>query len=172
MPPSKSFTRDQVIDAAFELVRKKGLAALSARSVAKSLKTSTSPIYGYFRRMDLVRREITVRAVSLLYEYQTRRKSGEPFFDMGLGYIEFAKKEKKLFFEVLMGDLPKMLDGEEARFDPLAVMKRDPDLAGLSDAKLERILLKMWVFVPWPCLAYAEQQARQFIGCANRGTAS
>ena len=46
-----------------------------------------------------------------------------------------------------MGDLPKMLDGEEARFDPLAVMKRDPDLAGLSDAKLERILLKMWVFV-------------------------
>ena len=99
MPPSKSFTRDQVIDAAFELVRKKGLAALSARSVAKSLKTSTSPIYGYFRRMDLVRREITVRAVSLLYEYQTRRKSGEPFFDMGLGYIGSRKRKKNFFLK-------------------------------------------------------------------------
>ena len=148
MPPSKAFTRDQVIDAAFELVRRKGLSALSARNVAKKLKTSTSPIYGYFRKMDLVKHEIIVRAMLLLHEYQVKPRSDDAFYDMGLGYIEFARKEKNLFFEVLAGDLTSEFeDAAGTQLDQLAVMKKNRDLAGLTDSELERLLLKMWIFV-------------------------
>jgi len=148
MPPSKAFTRDQVIDAAFELVRRKGLAALSARNVAKKLKTSTSPIYGYFRKMDLVKREIVMRAMQLMHEYQIKPRSDDVFYDMGLGYIEFARKEKKLFFEVLAGDLTcEFEDVAGTQNDQLALMKKNQELAGLSDRELERLLLKMWIFV-------------------------
>jgi AcrR family transcriptional regulator len=148
MPPPKSVTRDQVIEAAFALVRAKGLSALSARNMAKRLRTSTSPIYGYFRKMDLLRREVVIRALELLHNYQTKKRSGEPFFDMGLGYIEFARKEKRLFFEVLASDLHKLLpDNVQVGSDPLELMRSDPSLAGLSDAALGDLLMKMWIFV-------------------------
>lgn len=148
MPPLKTVTRTQIVDAAFSLVRGKGIAALSARSVAKKLRTSTSPIYGYFRTMDLLRREIFIRALELLHEYQAKPRSGEPFFDMGLGYIDYARSEKRLFFEVLGSDFQKLLpDNTPAGADPLSLMRRDPSLAGLSDGALEGLLLKMWIFV-------------------------
>jgi AcrR family transcriptional regulator len=148
MPPLKTVTRTQIIDAAFSLVRAKGIAALTARSVAKKLRTSTSPIYGYFRTMDLLRRELFIRALDLLHQYQAMTRTGEPFFDMGLGYIEYARSEKRLFFEVLGSDLQKLLpDNTPVGPDPLSLMRRDPVLAGLSDKALEGLLLKMWIFV-------------------------
>lgn len=148
MPPSKTLTREQVINAAFTLVRAKGLGALSARNVAKKLKTSTSPIYGYFRNMDQVKREMAAKAMQLLREYQTKRRTTEPFFDMGLGYIEFAGKEKKLFFEVLADKsiLPCANDKKWGS-EMIAIMKSDPSLTGLSDDLLLDLLLKMWIFV-------------------------
>jgi len=124
------------------------MSALSARSVAKKLRTSTSPIYGYFRKMDLLRREIVVRAIGLLHDFQAETRTGEPFFDMGLGYIEFARRERRLFFEVLAGNPHKLLGAEaQIGLDPLELMKRDPTLAGLSDVALGDLLMKMWIFV-------------------------
>jgi AcrR family transcriptional regulator len=148
MPPSKTVTRKQVVEVAFALVRARGLSALSARNVARKLRTSTSPIYGYFRKMDLLRREVFIRALKLLHDYQTQKRSGEPFFDMGLGYIEFARKEKRLFFEVLASDLYRLLpDNTQVGADPLDLMRSDPSLAGLSDTALGDLLMKMWIFV-------------------------
>jgi AcrR family transcriptional regulator len=147
MPPLKTVTREQVIDAAFALVRARGLAALTARNVATRLHTSTSPIYGYFRKMDLLRREIIIRALDLLHRYQVKPRSGEPFMDMGLGYIDFARREKRLFFEVLASDLHKLLpDQTQAGADPIELMRSDRSLAGLSDATLGDLLMKMWIF--------------------------
>ena len=48
MPPTVQFTREEVIDAAFEIVRHQGLEKLSARLVAGALKSSTTPIYSLF----------------------------------------------------------------------------------------------------------------------------
>lgn len=48
MPPSKTFSREGIIDAAFALVRAKGLAALSMRNVA-----ARSPFY-FFNAQSIV----------------------------------------------------------------------------------------------------------------------
>ena len=60
MPPQKTFSREEVIEAAFALVRKHGVRALSARKVASRLHTSTSPIYGHFKSMKKLKQEIIV----------------------------------------------------------------------------------------------------------------
>ena len=148
MPPKKTCTREEVVTAAFALVRAHGLAALSARNVARRLKTSTSPIYGHFRKMSMLRDQIVLRAMDLLRSYQTRKRTGEPFFDMGLGYIEFARSEERLFFE-LFSKADRSAAPREHQFgsDLLPVMKTDPVLRGFSEDQLRNVLLKMWIFV-------------------------
>ena len=51
MPPVEKFSREKVISAAFELVRKHGMGKLSARSVAHRLGSSTAPVYNHFSSM-------------------------------------------------------------------------------------------------------------------------
>ena len=48
MPPKPKFTREQLVDAAFELVREQGVDALVARELAKRLNTTTTPIFTFF----------------------------------------------------------------------------------------------------------------------------
>ena len=45
MPPKARITKEQVIDAAVEIVRTKGEDALTAKSLAGALKCSTQPIF-------------------------------------------------------------------------------------------------------------------------------
>ena len=52
MPPKPKFTKDEIINAAFEIVRTRGEHALTAREVGKYLKTSSSPIFTVFNDME------------------------------------------------------------------------------------------------------------------------
>jgi AcrR family transcriptional regulator len=51
MPPKQSITREMIIDAAFSLVREKGISSLLVRGIAKKLHCSTQPVYSCFSNM-------------------------------------------------------------------------------------------------------------------------
>ncbi len=69
MPADTKISREDIIDAAFEIVRKGGWAQLSARSIAKRLKSSTMPIYSQFKTMEMLEDEVVKKAVTLQAEY-------------------------------------------------------------------------------------------------------
>jgi len=148
MPKQKNLTREQILEAAFELVRVEGVSGLTARALAKALGTSTSPIFGHFSSMAEMLPHLKARAEAKLREYQTTTRTGEPFLDMGLGYIDFARREPRLFWE-LLGNAGRANECEGREFGKthLAAMRKDPRLAGLDDGALFSILLKMWIFV-------------------------
>ena len=50
MPPKPKYTRNEVAIAAFNIIKKDGLSALTARELGKSLGTSVSPIFTTFPR--------------------------------------------------------------------------------------------------------------------------
>ena len=52
MPAVRKVSKAQIIDAAVEVLRDDGFAAINARSVAKKLGCSTQPIYFSFKNMD------------------------------------------------------------------------------------------------------------------------
>lgn len=147
MPPKNKYQKEDIIKAAFEIFRKHGLEKVSARSIAKKLKTSTSPIFAYFKNMNQFNNEFIKMTADLLYQYQTTPITREPFLDMGIGYIKFAKKEKILFQAM---SKTKHISFEESNSNKnrlLEAMKKDPTLVGLNENSLELILLKMWIFV-------------------------
>lgn len=52
MPAVRKVSKEQIIDAAVEVLRDDGFSAITARSVAKKLGCSTQPIYFSFKNMD------------------------------------------------------------------------------------------------------------------------
>lgn len=97
MPRKSLFTKDLFIEAAFSIVRDKGADKLSARSLARELKCSTMPVYSYLKSMRTLASDLEEKAIDLMLTYQTTPRTGQAFFDMGLGYVIFARNEKNLF---------------------------------------------------------------------------
>jgi AcrR family transcriptional regulator len=103
MPRKTQFTAEDVILAAFELIRKKGLPGLSAPAVAAELGSSTMPIYSHFKNMLALEDEIVKRAWKWVKKYQGRRYTGDVWIDQAIGYIRFAREENNLFRCLLDG---------------------------------------------------------------------
>jgi AcrR family transcriptional regulator len=97
MPPKTKFSSEDIIETAFSVVRKQGVNALSTRSIAKGLNSSTMPVYSYLKSKKNLEEEVVKKAFELLFNYQTTPRTGDIFLDMGVGYVLFAKEEKYLF---------------------------------------------------------------------------
>ncbi len=97
MPPKQRFNADDIIDAAFNVVRQNGWEGLSARSIAKELGSSTRPIYSYMNSMKNLEEEVVKKALALYYEYLSSEITDDKWLNQAVGYVRFAIEEKQLF---------------------------------------------------------------------------
>lgn len=148
-PREKEFKKQDIVNAAFEVVRKQGREKLSARTIAQVLNSSTMPIYSYMKSMKKLEREIEHKASDLLFEYQTVCRTGRPFLDTGIGYVIFAKEEKNLFKYMFMTERSSLPDQpNDNDLDTIVeIMHEDSTLEGLDREKMRAVLEKMWIFV-------------------------
>ena len=147
MPSKNLFSRQEIVSAAVETVRKNGYAALTARSLAASLGCSSKPIFGAFENMDEVRDEVMSAAYNLYSEMMQREtESGNyPYYKAtGMAYIRFAKEEKELFKLLFMRDRT----GEKIDDKPdEEIVKAICNATGLSEKKAGLFHLENWVYV-------------------------
>ena len=66
MPAVRKVSKEQIIDAAVEVLRDDGFSAINARSVAKKLGCSTQPIYFSFKNMDELKTALPKQAIELV----------------------------------------------------------------------------------------------------------
>lgn len=105
MPPKAKFTKDEIISAAFEIVRRRGMEVLTARSLADTLNSSPRPIFTVFAGMDEIVSEVIFKAKALYAEYVRRGLTCVPQFKgVGMQYILFAIQEPKLFQLMFMNE--------------------------------------------------------------------
>ena len=97
MAPKPQFTRNDIIDASFTVVRRTGWEGLSARTVANELKASTRPIYDHLKSMQKIEEEVYKKALAFFVDYISQERTGDKWLDQALGYVLFANKEKHLF---------------------------------------------------------------------------
>ena len=98
MAPRNKFSRDEMIEKAVQVVRKQGIGALTAKSLANELGVSTQPVFTCFHTIEEVRREV-VNAAKLLYDDYVKEGlcNDIPFLGFGMHYIRFAKEEPELY---------------------------------------------------------------------------
>lgn len=149
MPRKNRFTREEIISAALELTRSRGSAAVTARSLAKALGSSSKPIFGLFENMDEVQQEVQKAAFAI---YQKRiadaMASGEfpPFKASGMAYIRFAREERELFRLLFMRDRShETIGSQDEEIRPLlALIQKN---VGVGEAEARQLHLELWVFV-------------------------
>ncbi len=102
MPAVKKVSREEIVEAALEVVRDGGFSAVNARSVAKKLGCSTQPIYFSFRNMDELKAALIERAAQM-HEQRVRDSlrahegNDSRYSSYGMGFVQFAAEEKQLF---------------------------------------------------------------------------
>ena len=98
MPPKVKFQRDEIVRAALNIARTKGLDAVTAREVAGELRVSVGPIFTWFETMEQLREEVCAQAMELYRAYIRRGLAGPiPFLGVGQQYIRFAREEPELY---------------------------------------------------------------------------
>ena len=98
MAPKNKFTREEMVAAAVRVVQKLGAAALTAKSLAEELGTSTQPVFTCFGTMDAAKAEVYAAAERMFDDYLTAGlKEKIPFFGFGTQYIRFAREEPELY---------------------------------------------------------------------------
>lgn len=147
MPPKLKFSKEELIDAAFNLVRKNGWSALSTRSLAEVLGTSARPIYSHFNAMEELEEAIAKKGVDLLYKFMIQERTGDPWHDHGIGYVLFAQDEKRLFLGLNDEKHIKHYKAYgEVIWDTLTASLSDyPPFQGLTEEQIYQVQLTRWL---------------------------
>lgn len=98
MPRKTQFVSDEIIAAAYDLVRKNGWEGLSVKAVAQRIKSSTMPIYSYFQNLEKLKDAVVVKGWEVLMAGETKAYTGDVWVDQSLSYIKFAMAQKRIFY--------------------------------------------------------------------------
>ena len=147
-PRNMQFGREEIIDAAFELVRKNGWTGFSVQAVGKAINSSTMPIYSQFANVRELEDAVCLKAMELLKERMLIERTGDRWIDQGISYVRFAEEERFLFRCLWDGrniELCKQMGQalNEFIFETLADY---PLFAGLDELELKKIRLTRMMF--------------------------
>ncbi len=153
MPPKAKFTREEIIDAALEIVRADGFAALTARSLGAKLGSSARPIFTVFPSMEDVCREVMAAARSM-YAAHVERGLGQTkmpaFKGVGVEYVKFALMEPQLFQVLFMSQQPQkpaigaLLPVIEEHYQEIVDSVREE--YGLNLQEAEWLYRHLWIY--------------------------
>lgn len=148
MPPTVRFTRDAVLHAACQLMRREGMEALNARAIAKELGGSTQPIFRLFTNMEDLRRELILYVARQFQAHAEAdmAQSDSPYIQLCTTYLLYGRDEPELFKLLFMRD--RVSEGQysdQTNFDLMfnIIKKETP----LDDETALRFFERTWLFI-------------------------
>ena len=140
------FSSKDVVKAGLAVMDKGGIENFSARRVAEELGASTAPVYSNFANMDDLIVAVKMAAVELLLDLTHEEPTNNPFLNMGVGYLEFARRHPLLYGALFLQANDEFEAGPGVMRVLLERMAVLPDLEHLKP--VERIILfrKMAIF--------------------------
>lgn len=148
MPPTVRFTRDAVLHAACQLMRREGMEALNARAIAKELGGSTQPIFRLFTNMEDLHRELILYVARQFQAHAEAdmAQSDSPYIQLCTTYLLYGRDEPELFKLLFMRD--RVSEGQysdqtnsDLVFD--IIKKETP----LDDETALRFFERTWLFI-------------------------
>ena len=108
MPRKTVIHKEDIINAAVEIVRADGYENLNARAIARRLGCSTQPLFSNFSNMEDLTRSVIRRSLEIYNDFVAREFTKPhdypPYKTNGMAYIRFALEEKNLFKLLYMRD--------------------------------------------------------------------
>ncbi len=147
MGPKIKFSREQIIEAAFEIASTEGIDKITMRKIAEKMGSSVAPIYVNFKNTDELMEALIEKIISISQQLFVEESQGAPFRDMGRASLRFAVEYSVLFRDLVLKNNDYMQEYDEKMMPELIEeMQKDPELQGFTADELKTILLKMKVF--------------------------
>ncbi|MBA9026395.1 TetR/AcrR family transcriptional regulator [Peribacillus huizhouensis] len=146
MAPKQKYSKQDIIVAAFEIAKFEGLDSITIRRVAKKLGSSIAPIYVNFYNVDELIQEVVKKAFEVSKQMLMDQNTGQPFRDIGITSLRFAKEYSVLYRDLIMKNNPHMKYNNINNAIVIEQMKKDPTLSGFSNEEMKMILFKMQTF--------------------------
>lgn len=151
MPPKAKFTKEEITETAFNIVRADGFEALTSRELGIRLGSSARPIFTVFKNMEEVQHAVVESAKALYKEYVNKGlRSEHPFKGVGTQYILFSVNEPKLFQLLFMTERPQIPDLSgvlpliEESYDEILLSIQDT--YGISELLAEKLYHHLWIY--------------------------
>ena len=145
MPPKVKIAREEIVNAALEMIRQDGEASANARSIAAVLGCSTQPIFSNFATMEELRGAVIDTAYECYLGFiQSEVKSGKypQYKASGMAYIRFAREERELFRLLFMRDRTEEDTSPSPDFEDAA--KAIATANGMTIEAARLLHLEMW----------------------------
>ncbi len=150
MPRTISITKESLIDASIELLKREGMGALTARKLAKEAGCSTQPIFRAYQNMEELYEDVFGVCAKVFSDHCASypKKSDVLFVNLGLAYISFAQTNKEIFRLLFLSDnrygrsLVELLNGETG------FLKEQIAAANAMGSKdPQGLFMKMWMLI-------------------------
>lgn len=150
MSKEVKITKDMILEAAFDIVREKGLEEVSNRSIAKRLECSIRPIYYQFNNSDELKKELYNKIEKYFYKYiMDNMIDNIPYYrQVGINYIKFAREENNFFKILFMSKSDYLPEGfvSKSEDDFKEISKLIKMSTKLNDDDIKSFHIKMWMF--------------------------
>ncbi len=136
-------SRDQIVNAALEIIEKSGAKEVSVRTIAQRLCISTQPIYREFGDMASVMRAVKERGYELFWEYL--KGAAE---DQAARYVMFAVERGRLFDFLMRGDGGQSVDFSKLKYALMPstdIIERLMAITGLDKEMTYDLHFKLWL---------------------------
>lgn len=173
MPPRMMFKKEDVLNVTYEIVKKEGFEGVNARRIAMELKSSVHPIFRHFKDMEELKKAVYEKIYAKYQEYMLSRNNEEnPYKQMGLSYIRFAKDYPE-FFKIIFMQKTNLNAENFMMADKIGddVIKVGQMLTGLSYEEQKKFHVKVWIFthgiaclVATKTVEFSEQEIGNLLG--------
>ena len=163
MPPSVRFSREAVLNAAYQLVRREGPAALNARAVARELGGSTQPIFRIFSGMEELKQAVIELTLQTWKNSLSQRllESAFPYLTIGMCFLLFARDEPELFKLLFMRD--RVSDGSCTDYNMNWGIPLIEDTVRVDAETAQKLYDRNWLY----CYGLAVSIATKYIRCIS-----
>lgn len=152
MPPKPKFSKEEIVAAALDLVRERGMEGLTARELGQRLGSSARPIFTVFSSMEEVQDAVRDAALTRFESYAQRVPHDIPaFMQLGLQMVLFAREEPNLYLLRFLPENPaeKLREDLIVRIHALAAPCKEElkNLYGFSPESAESLFQHIWIYI-------------------------
>ncbi|MEM6926721.1 MAG: hypothetical protein AAF602_07345 [Myxococcota bacterium] len=152
MPPKTRYTPDAVLEAAIEVVRRDGLRAVSARSVAKMLDASTAPVTAAFDSMQALVEAAVERILAGLVATLEAAEGPDPLQAAAFAFARFTADEPNFYEALFLLTHARTPDWVGVRRSFSARLDRSPRFASLSPRQRDALAWRVSVVTHGICI--------------------
>lgn len=149
IPTTTKITKEMILNVAFQITKTDGFDKVSNRTIAKKLNSSIRPIYYQFKNVDELNKELYTMISKYFYKYIMNdiETSPLPYKQIGINYINFAKKENKLFQLLFMSDNKNFMETLTKQKDEFTkILDIIKIYTKLKSEVVENFHTEIWIF--------------------------